>query len=49
VKLEKVRSEIDRTIGKQKYDSVLKDFLKRLRAEVPIEINDAEFKRLEGK
>jgi peptidyl-prolyl cis-trans isomerase C len=47
--LEKVRSEIDRTIGKQKYDSVLKDFLKRLRAEVPIEINDAEFKRLEGK
>jgi peptidyl-prolyl cis-trans isomerase C len=46
IPLEKVRKELDRIIGKQKFDSVLKKYLKRLRASVPVEINEAELKRL---
>jgi parvulin-like peptidyl-prolyl isomerase len=48
IPLEKVRSVIDRTIGKQKFNSVLKNYLKRLRAAVPVDINEDELKKLAG-
>jgi hypothetical protein len=46
--LENVKAKIHRIVGKQKYDSVLEDYLNRLRALVPVDINEAELKRLEG-
>jgi peptidyl-prolyl cis-trans isomerase C len=46
---EKVRDKIHRMVGKQKYDSILKTYLVRLRASVMVDINEAELKRLEGK
>jgi peptidyl-prolyl cis-trans isomerase C len=47
--LERVKNSIYRIVGKQKFDSVLEDYLNRLRASVPVDINEAELKRLEGK
>jgi peptidyl-prolyl cis-trans isomerase C len=47
--IEKVGDEIFQTIGKARFDTVLKDYLKRLRAVVPVAFNEAELKKLEVK
>jgi parvulin-like peptidyl-prolyl isomerase len=49
IPLERARKEINRAIGKDRYNSVLNDYLKRLRVAVPVDINKTELKRLEGK
>ena len=47
IPLEKVRDEIDKTIGRRKFKKVLEEYLKRLREVVPIRINERELRKLE--
>jgi peptidyl-prolyl cis-trans isomerase C len=45
----KVKTNIDRAIGREKFDATLKQYLKRLREIVPVKINHKELERFEGR
>jgi parvulin-like peptidyl-prolyl isomerase len=49
IPFDRVKIQIDRTIGREKFDATLKQYLKRLREIVPVEINHKELERFEGR
>lgn len=49
IPLEKVRNEIDKTIGREKFNSTLKVYIKQLRETIPIEINQKELDNIQGR
>ncbi|MBI3754783.1 MAG: peptidylprolyl isomerase, partial [Deltaproteobacteria bacterium] len=49
IPLDTVRNEIDRTIGMEKFNATLNGYVKRLRETVPIEIDQKELDRMQGR
>lgn len=49
VPLDTVRREIDATIGKERFNDALSGYIKQLRETVPIEIDQRELDRIQGK
>lgn len=49
IPLEKVRNEIDKTIGREKFNSTLKMYIKQLRETISIEINQRELDNIQGR
>jgi len=44
-----VRSEIDKEIGTERFNAALNGYIKRLRETVPVEINQKELDRMQGR
>ena len=49
IPLDKVRSEIDKEIGTERFNAALNGYIKRLRETVSIEINQKELDRMQGR
>ena len=49
IPLDKVRSEIDNAIGTERFNAALNGYIKRLRETVPIEIDQKELDKMQGK
>lgn len=49
IPFDRVRSEIDTIVGKERFNVALNEYIKRLREIVPIEINQKELDKLQGK
>jgi len=48
IPLEKVRKDIDTTVGREQFKNTLEKYLGRIKEIVPVVINEEEFKRLTG-
>ncbi|MBI5048684.1 MAG: peptidyl-prolyl cis-trans isomerase [Deltaproteobacteria bacterium] len=49
ISLERVKSDINRIIGTEKFNAALSGYIKRLRETVPIDINQKELGRIQGR
>ncbi|HLA51400.1 MAG TPA: peptidyl-prolyl cis-trans isomerase [Thermodesulfobacteriota bacterium] len=49
IPLDKVRSEIDKEIGTERFNAALNGYIKRLRETVPVEINRKELDKMQGR